>query len=284
MGCIATAIDPSSPAIAAGQAVACIPGKASPSMGVTLANTAALSAGGIVLGVCMTLFGPSPAGLVYQDRGSLSASIKSLGAGAAGPVGLDASGNLVRVLPGSAAPLVGRCDTSGNVVLSQLYPLLNPSSDDTTTWGSSVYGSGVTYARTLNVAPEPIQTTPSAYSAIVIATIPLPGTTGAPCSKGGCSLVYDVDVVGALTSGGTAVGGRWMGTIAYAVQTSGSPLLVVSSQGIACGTASSGTALPSGWTLAAQLDGGSDNIELVLTTDALGTYTAHAIGQAKYTQ
>ena len=182
----------------------------------------------------------------------------------------------------ATAPIASSGGTTPNISLA--YPLVSPSVTNTSTWGAPSYGSGVTYAKTLNVAPTPLQTTSGAHTNVVIMTVPLPGTTGAPCTVGQCTVVYDVDVTGPLTSGGYATGAKWMGTIGYSVETSGSPVLCVSLQPVASGTASSGTAPPSGWTLVAQLDGGSLNIELVLTTDSLGTYSVNAIGQAKYTQ
>lgn len=114
MGTVATPIQLTSAAIAVGQAVACVPGASSVVQGVTLATTAAIAAGGLVLGIALALYGPSPAGLVYQDIGAVDPTVKTLGAGAAGPVGVDATGNPQRWVSG---PVIGTCTTSGAIVL-----------------------------------------------------------------------------------------------------------------------------------------------------------------------
>ena len=115
---------------------------------------------------------------------------------------------------------------------------------------------------------------------MLIATIPLPGTTGAPSSiaKGQLSLEYDVDITGTTT----AVGARFKGYISYTVQTSGSPVLLAASQPIAYGT--NATSVPTGWTCVLTLDGTSKNVLISVTTDAADTYSVFNLTQQKYTQ
>jgi hypothetical protein len=159
--------------------------------------------------------------------------------------------------------------------------LTNPTVYGTCT-NSPVSPSPITAAEVFT-KPYTAQTVSSA-APVVIATIPLPGTTGSlgPLTsvpaKGQLDLDYDVSVTGATT----AVGARWKGYVSYTVQTSGSPVLLDNEQPLAYGTNSK--AVPAGWTLTATLDGTSKNILLTLTTDATSTYDCHADTQQKYTQ
>lgn len=155
--------------------------------------------------------------------------------------------------------------------------LTNPTVLGTVTW-KPVSSSPIAACPTLSV-PYQVQTTSGAHTAVLLATVPLPGTAGAPITKGGLDFEYDVGVFGTTT----AVAARWKGYASYAVQTSGSPVISgVITQTLAYGTNSG--SVPAGWTLTLALDGTSKNILLTLTTDASDTYDASAITQQHYTK
>jgi hypothetical protein len=78
----------------------------------TTANLAAADA--LLAGVILTP-GTSSTAVALLSSGELSAAISGLGAGAAGPVGLDANGKMTRAV--SADDAIGRCDTLGNCVI-----------------------------------------------------------------------------------------------------------------------------------------------------------------------
>ena len=123
------------------------------------------------------------------------------------------------------------------------------------------------------------QTTAGAHTSVLVATIALPGTAGAPATKGSIDFEYDVSITGTAT----AVGAHFKGYVSYTVQTSGSPVIyAAATQTLAIGT--NAGIPPASWTCVLSLDGGSDNILVSVTTDASDTYSVSALTQSKYTQ
>jgi hypothetical protein len=160
----------------------------------------------------------------------------------------------------------------------------SPSFTNITVIGSvtniPISSAPVTIAQTLNL-PYTAQTTPGGlgFTNILVATIPLPGTAGAPIPKGQLDFDYDAAVTGTTT----AVGARFRGYVSYTVQVSGSPAIIgIIEQPIAIGTNAS--AIPSAWNYTIALDGASKNILVTVTTDGSDTYDVSMITQQRYTQ
>jgi hypothetical protein len=122
------------------------------------------------------------------------------------------------------------------------------------------------------------QTTSGSHTAVVMATIPLPGTVGSDAIRGQMDVEYDVSMM----STSSAVGARFKGALSWAVQTSGSPVAMgTDPQPVAIGTNSGSP--PSGWAVALQLDGGSQNVQVAVTGDASLTVDVHISLQWKVT-
>ncbi|MGD0331151.1 MAG: hypothetical protein ABSB40_12050 [Nitrososphaeria archaeon] len=123
------------------------------------------------------------------------------------------------------------------------------------TYGSITYGS-------VNSQLLTLQTTSGAYSSITVLTLPLPGTSGAPCTKG----VLYVDICVAMASTTTAVGATIKACGGWAVVSAGSPTAMGVTNLLNIGTNSG--APPSGWAATMALDGGSNNVLVKVTGDS----------------
>lgn len=157
------------------------------------------------------------------------------------------------------------------------YPLSDPSVE-----GVSVFlpetTSPTTYADVASVIVTG-QTTSASYNAVTMLTIPLPGTTGAPCSKG----QFDLDVEISMVSTTTAVGARFKLSWSWAVITSGSP----SAMGTLVTSLSIGTNAgnpPSGWAATIALDGTSKDALVKITGDATLDVDVRILAQYGYLQ
>jgi hypothetical protein len=122
--------------------------------------------------------------------------------------------------------------------------------------------------------PTPIQTTN--IDATVALSIPLPGTTGAPCTAGS---VW-IDITAKASQVGTAVSATWKFSGGWAVQTPGSP----TSEGIitvlAAGT--DNTVPPATWACSLALDGTSKYAQITVTGGAAETINWMVIAQPVY--
>lgn len=125
------------------------------------------------------------------------------------------------------------------------------------------------------------QTTSGAHTGVVLATIPLPGTGGAPCSTG----VLELDVEVSMVSTTTTDAARFKLTWQWSVRTPGSPVAMgVLTTSLAVGTAIGGTVPPTGWAAHLVLDGGSDNALITVDGDAALTVHCKALAQWGYTK
>lgn len=175
---------------------------------------------------------------------------------------VDDAGNLRSVLtiPSGATPT---------------YPLVGPSIEGETVFLPAT-SAPATYA---SVDSEIFtgQTTSGAHTNIVLATIPLPGTSGAPCTEG----QIDLDVEISMKSTTTTDAARFKLSWSWSVDTPGSPVALgtlVSSLSI--GT-NSGSA-PSGWSATIALDGGSQNALVKVTGDSTLNVNVRVLAQWSY--
>jgi hypothetical protein len=153
--------------------------------------------------------------------------------------------------------------------------IVNPTVQGTVTFLPTTT-SPLTYAAMLSYELTG-QTTSSSYSDVTLATVALPGTTGAVCARGQLDLEYDVSIVQTTA----AVGARFKGALSYAVQASGTVVTYgTDPQPVAIGSNSG--APPSSWAVALTLDGSSLNVLIQGTTDSSHTYNVHVSVQAKY--
>jgi hypothetical protein len=122
------------------------------------------------------------------------------------------------------------------------------------------------------------QTTAASHTAVVLATLPLPGTAGAPSSTGLLELDVEVSMVSTTTSDAARFKLTWQ----WSVVTPGSPVaLGTLTTSLSVGTNANNP--PSGWTAALQLDGGSDNAQVVVSGDTALTVDCKALIQYGYT-
>ena len=94
--------------------------------------------------------------------------------------------------------------------------------------------------------------------------------------------MLEVDCEVTMVSTTSAVAARYKMTWQWAVETPGSPV-AMSTLTTSLSVGTNAGAPPSGWTAALQLDGGSNNAQLVVTGDASLTVDVKALIQYGYT-
>lgn len=158
-----------------------------------------------------------------------------------------------------------------------VYPLVDPSVQGLSKFTPDTLAPASTAEVDTFIATG--QTNAGAHTGVVIATIPLPGTVGAPNATG----ALEVDCEVTLMSTSTTDAARFKLTWQWSVQSPGSPVaLGTLTTSLAVGSNSG--APPSGWVATIALDGGSDNALIKVTGDPTLTVTVKALVQRGYTQ
>jgi len=124
----------------------------------------------------------------------------------------------------------------------------------------------------------PGQTTPGSHTGVVIATIPLPGTTGADATRGLFTLNVEVEMQSTTTADAAYFKMCW----SWSVETPANPIAL----GALITSLSTGTnagAPPAGWSATIQLDGPTENAEVAVNGDPALTVNVKILAQFSYT-
>lgn len=130
----------------------------------------------------------------------------------------------------------------------------------------------------VNTQIFPGQTTPASHTGVVIATLPLPGTTGADATRGLFTLNVEVEMQSTTTADAAYFKLCW----SWSVQTIANPIAL----GALVTSLSTGTnsgAPPAGWSATIQLDGSSLNAQVAVDGDATLTVNVKVLAQYSFT-
>jgi hypothetical protein len=166
---------------------------------------------------------------------------------------------------------------------SQAVPttLVDPTLINPTTLGTSVFQPPSLGPVAAAQVPAQIftgQTTPGEHLSVQIGpNIPLPGQPGSPSERG----VLTVDVEIMMASVSTAAGAAFKVSQSWFVATGGA-VTPMSSNVVSQSVGTNSGAPPTGWGITLNLDGGSQNAQILVNGDATVTVDVIALAQWKY--